>query len=79
MKKKIFLPKNCYPLSFPIVGGHNSTRALQSSLFLKYKNLKKLKKNTFFPNTKKKIFLAGKKYSPLSFPILGGRDSTTAL
>ena len=25
--------KKCYPLSFPILGGRNSTRALQSTLF----------------------------------------------
>ena len=32
-----FAEKNkikCYPLSFPILGGHESTRALQSSPFL---------------------------------------------
>ena len=40
--------KKCYPLSFPILGGHNSTRALQSSPFLKYGNLKKSQKITFW-------------------------------
>ena len=30
----------CSPLSFQILGGHNSTRALQSSPFQKYINLK---------------------------------------
>ena len=38
LKKKKKLPKKrrrkkCYPLSFPILGGRNSTRALQSSSF----------------------------------------------
>ena len=56
-KKKIFLKKKffrrkkkniCYPLSFPILGGRDSTRALQSSPFQKYENLKKSKKITFF-------------------------------
>ena len=32
--KNNFLPKKkCYPLSFPILGGRDSTRALQSSPF----------------------------------------------
>ena len=42
--------KKCYPLSFPILGGRDSTRALQSSPFQKYENLKKSKKFTFFQN-----------------------------
>ena len=40
--------KKCYLLNFPILGGRNSTRALQSSLFQKYKNLKKSREITFF-------------------------------
>ena len=32
-KKKIFSKKKCYTLSFPILGGRNSTRALQSTPF----------------------------------------------
>ena len=28
-----FHGKKCYPLSFPILGGHDSTRAFQSTLF----------------------------------------------
>ena len=27
------MPKNCFPIYFPILGGHNLTRALQSSSF----------------------------------------------
>ena len=30
----------CFPLSFPILGGRDSTRALQSSPFQKYENFK---------------------------------------
>ena len=35
LKKKILSKKKkkCYPLSFPILGGRDSTRALQSSPF----------------------------------------------
>ena len=78
--KKIFFQKKkkkCYPLSFPILGGRDSTRALQSSPLQKYENLKNLKNSLFFKkiNKKKKI---NKCYS-LSFPILGGCDSTRAL
>ena len=40
--------KKCYSLSFPILGGRDSTRALQSSPFLKYKNLK----NNFYSKKK---------------------------
>ena len=40
-KKNAKKRKKCYPLSFPILGGHNSTRALQSRPFQKYRNLKK--------------------------------------
>ena len=40
--------KKNFPLSFPILGGRDSTRALQSSPFQKYKNLKKSQKFTFF-------------------------------
>ena len=58
-KKKI----KCYPLSFPILGGRDSTRALQTSL-QKYKKLKISK------ITKKELNNAKKCY-PLSFPILG--------
>ena len=52
--------KNCYPLSFPIFGGRDSTRTLQSSLFQKNKNLKK---SLFFKKKKikKKKNFAGKK------------------
>ena len=39
-----FCRKKCYPLSFPILGGHDSTRALQSSPFRKYEKLKERKK-----------------------------------
>ena len=41
--------KKCYPLSFPILGGCDSTRALQSSPVQKYENLKK-SQNYFFQN-----------------------------
>ena len=37
-----------YPFSFPILGGRDSTRPLQSSPFQKYKNLKKSQKITYF-------------------------------
>ena len=46
-KKKLFylfffrLRKKSYPLRFPKLKGRDSTRALQSSRFQKYKNLKK--------------------------------------
>ena len=33
--------KKCDPLSFPILGGRNSTRASQSGPFQKYHNLEK--------------------------------------
>ena len=69
--------KKCYPLSFPILGGCNSTRDLQSSLFQKYKNLKKSQKITLKKFRKGKCLQ--KKCYPLTFPILGGRDSTRAL
>ena len=39
-----FAKKKCYPLSFPVLGGPDSTKALQSSPFQKYKNIKNLKK-----------------------------------
>ena len=32
-EEKIALKKQCYPLSFPILGGSDSTRALQSTPF----------------------------------------------
>ena len=32
-KKKIAERKKCYPFSFPILGGRNSTKALKSSPF----------------------------------------------
>ena len=46
-KKRVVkkITKKCYPLRFPILGGHDSTRALQASPFQKYKNLKNLKKS----------------------------------
>ena len=52
--KKKFLPKKrrrkkCCPLSFPILGGRDLTRALQSSPFQKYENLKI---HFFFPPKK---------------------------
>ena len=57
--------QKCYPLSFPILGGRDSTRALQSSPFQKYENLKKTKKFTFFQKKKnfeeKKIVAKKKK------------------
>ena len=37
--------KKCYALSFPILGGRDSTRALQPSPFQKYENLKKSQKS----------------------------------
>ena len=40
------------PLSFPILGGRDLTKALQSSPFQKYKNLKKSLKITFFNNNR---------------------------
>ena len=46
--KKFPQKKKGYPLSFPILGGRDSTRALQSSPFQKYENLKKSQKFTFF-------------------------------
>ena len=46
----IFSPKKCNPLSFPILRGHDSTGAVQSSPFQKYKNLEKYKKNHFKNN-----------------------------
>ena len=46
--KKICLHKEkCYPLSFPILGGRDSTRALQSIPFQKYKNLEKSSCNLY--------------------------------
>ena len=48
VKKKKNLKKKGYPLSFPILGGRDSTRAFQSSPFQKYKNLKKSQKFNFF-------------------------------
>ena len=75
-----FLPPK--KMLFPILGGRNSTRALQSSLFQKYKNLKKyFLKITFFTqkNLRKKKFSWGEKCYPLSFAILGGRYLTRAL
>ena len=53
--------KKCYPLSFPILGGHNSTRALQSSPFQKYKNLKKSQEITFKKKSLHKKNFAKKK------------------
>ena len=47
-KKSLKKQKKCYPLSFPILGRCDSTRALQSSLVQKYKNLEKSQKITFF-------------------------------
>ena len=44
--------KKCYPLSFPILGGSDSARALQPSPFQKYKNLEKFQKITFFQEKK---------------------------
>ena len=70
----------CYPLNCPILGGRDSTRDLQLSPFQKYK----ISKNYFFVKEFKKIYIyclpkQNKKCCPLSFPILGGRDSTRAL
>ena len=73
-ERKKFCRKKCYPFSFPILGGRDSTRALQSSPFQKYENPKKISKITL-----KKLKLKKKKNCPLSFPILGGHDSTRAL
>ena len=41
--KKICCQKKFYPLSFLILGGHNSTRALRSRTFQKYNFFKNLK------------------------------------
>ena len=41
IKEEKKMKKKCFSLSFPILGGLDSTRALQSSPFQKYKNLKK--------------------------------------
>ena len=74
--------RNCYPLSFPILGGHNLTRALKSSPFQKYKNLEKSQKTTLRKekkNWKKKKKIAKETCYYLSFPILGGRDLIRAL
>ena len=75
--------KKCYTLSFPILGGRDSTQALQSSLLQKYKDLKKSQKFTFFFKffLYFLIFFLPKKTKcyPLGFPIFGGRNSTRAL
>ena len=68
----VFSPKKKYPPSFPILGGRDSTRALQSRLFQKYENLEKCQKIAVKKKSLKKTF-------PLSFPIRGGCDSTRAL
>ena len=80
-KKRFCQTKKCYPLCFSILRGRNSTRALQSSRFQKYKNLKKTQKIFFFQQKKikKKKFAKQKKFFPLSFSIIRGRDSTRAL
>ena len=75
--------KKNHSFSFPILGGRDLTRALQSSPFQKYENLEKSQKITFFSDFFFNfLFAEGNKlikcYSP-SFPILGGRDSTRAL
>ena len=44
---KCLQKKKCFPLSFPILGGRHSTRALKSSPFQKYKNLRKSQNITF--------------------------------
>ena len=56
------------------------TRALQSSPFQKFENLKKSQKIPFFnkKNVREKKIAEKNCYS-LSFPVLGGRDSTRAL
>ena len=71
-----FAKEKCYPLSFPILGGGDWTRALQSSPFHKYKKLNKSEKITFVQNN---FFFAGKKGYALSFPILVKHISTGAL
>ena len=48
------------PLSFIILGGRNSTRALQSNPFQKYKNLEKSLKNPFKKKFRKKKALPKK-------------------
>ena len=70
-------------LSLPILVGPDSTRALQSSPFQNYENLKKI---TFLQTNKKfkeKIFkdkkIHIKKCNPLIFPILVERDLTRNL
>ena len=79
--EKLFVAeeKKCFSLSFPILGGRDSTRALQSSPFQKYKNIKKYQKSLKRKFRKKSFAKKEKKCYPLSFPILGGRDSTRAL
>ena len=49
----VLLCRKCSPLSFPILGGRDSTRAPQSSPFQKYVNLKKSQTITFFQQKKK--------------------------
>ena len=48
------MKKKCNPRSFPLLGGCNWTRALQSSPFQIYKNFKKSQKLLSF-KTKQKI------------------------
>ena len=57
-----FAEKNiCYPLNFPILGGSNLNRPLQSSPFQKYENLNKSQKITYFH------FFLQKKYAIFLF------------
>ena len=62
-RKKMFAEKKkCYSLIFPISGGRDSTRPLQSSPFQKYENIKKSQKFTFlFLFFEKQKNFAGKK------------------
>ena len=53
MKKKIIVEKKCYYLSFPILWGGNSTRALKKSQKITLKKIIEEEKN--FAEKKKKM------------------------
>ena len=64
-----FAAKKCYPLSFPILGGCNLTRALQSSPFLKYENFENYQKLFFLTKIKKRnAFLLFLQIQEISIP-----------
>ena len=57
LAKKIDDKQKCYHLSFPLLGGRDLTRALQSSLFQKHENLEISQELFFFS----KVFRERKK------------------